>query len=51
MLTIVRYREFERPTFELKIHESVNSDLLSEKRGSHEDCCGCRFSDREIEEP
>jgi hypothetical protein len=33
------------------IHESVNSDLLSAKRGSHEDCCGCRFPHREIEEP
>jgi hypothetical protein len=29
----------------------AKSDLLSAKRGSHEDCCGCRFPDREIEEP
>jgi hypothetical protein len=35
-LTVFRFRGFERPTLELRIRESAKSDLLSAKRGSHE---------------
>jgi ribonuclease HI len=35
-LTVFGFRGFKRPTLDLRTHESVKSDLLSEKRGSHE---------------
>jgi hypothetical protein len=36
-LTIFGFRGFKRPTLDLRTRESVKSDLLSAKRGSHED--------------
>jgi hypothetical protein len=37
VLTVFEFRGFERPTLDLRTHESEKSDLLSAKRGSHED--------------
>jgi hypothetical protein len=36
-LTVFGFRGFKRPTLDLRTRESAKSDLLSAKRGSHED--------------
>jgi hypothetical protein len=36
-LTVFGIRRFKRPTLSLRTRESTKSDLLSAKRGSHED--------------
>jgi hypothetical protein len=36
-LTVFEFQGFKRPTLDLRTHESAKSDLLSAKRGSHED--------------
>jgi hypothetical protein len=51
-LTCIGFRGFENRTLDLWIREFAKSDLpIVKKGGSHEDCCVCRFPDREIEGP
>jgi hypothetical protein len=50
-LTVVKFHGFETPALYHWIREVTKSDIQTIKRGSREDCCGCRFFDREIEDP